>query len=175
MPHDFRSLQQLGRPAVPLLSFISVAQLGGKKKKKPWEIVAAFLVALSTKEPKHIARYVLLRGGKVKPGLDWSQLVVRLSKRISHPQGALQCFDLAPSTCIFLTYFLIKVKSALIKFCSVQTQNKKKSTEGWTLLQPHQIFRPSSGGTPCTDLLHWSKFKFCWTFLPFVCFNYGMC
>lgn len=58
----------LNHPAIPVLAFISTAQM--EKKIKPWETVAAFLVALYRTEPKHVAHYVFLWGGKVKPGLD---------------------------------------------------------------------------------------------------------
>lgn len=68
MPHDFRLLQYLGGPEIPTISFIPVAQL--EKKKKPWEIIATFLIALSRREMNHMAHCVLRHGGKVKPGLD---------------------------------------------------------------------------------------------------------
>lgn len=68
-------------------------------------------------------------------------------------------------------HVIFKVNSAPIKFALCKS--RERSTEGRTVLQPHQVFRPLSGGTSCTDLLHWSKFKFCWTFPP-VCFYYGM-
>lgn len=99
----------------------------------------------------HSCSFVLLKGSAIHKGSS----VLLFSLQDTH-----------------ISYHMIfEIKSAPIKLCFLQKQRKKNQpTEGWALLQPHQVFRPLSGDTTCTNPNLVSVELF-----PLVCFHHGMC